>query len=151
MKESLLSSIPKVDENEVGPSVTEFLMDLSRSQRISVAQNLKQTEMFVGGEQDDPFVELEEMDKRDVFENIERTIYDNPMETMVRVQPLAIDNDLFRFQLPILRENVIRPNMIWGAVKDLVGKDLTQVSLPVFINEPLTTLQKTAEMMVFCD
>ena len=51
----------------------------------------------------------------------------------------------------MLRENVIRPNMIWGAVKDLVGKDLTQVSLPVFINEPLTTLQKTAEMMVFSD
>jgi hypothetical protein len=41
--------------------------------------------------------------------------------------------------------------MIWGAVKDLVGKDLTTVSLPVFINEPLTTLQKTAEMMCFCD
>jgi hypothetical protein len=41
--------------------------------------------------------------------------------------------------------------MIWGAVKDLIGKDLTEVSLPVFINEPLTVLQKTAEMMKFSD
>lgn len=30
-----------------------------------------------------------------------------------------------------------------------MGKDLTTVSLPVFINEPLTVLQKAAEMMCF--
>jgi len=41
--------------------------------------------------------------------------------------------------------------MLWQVIKDLVGKDISKISLPVFINEPLTALQKGAEMMCFCD
>ena len=65
-------------------------------------------------------------------------------------QALAIDNDEFRTQLPVLRDSGIKPYMLWQVVKDLIGKDLSKFSLPVFINEPLTTLQKAAEMISFC-
>jgi len=41
--------------------------------------------------------------------------------------------------------------MMWGVFKNLLGKDLTKFSLPVFINEPLSTLQKGAEMVTFAD
>ena len=36
-------------------------------------------------------------------------------------------------------------------IKAVVGKDLSKYSLPVFINEPLTILQKTAEILCFTD
>jgi hypothetical protein len=39
--------------------------------------------------------------------------------------------------------------MCWKLLKDLVGKDLSKFSLPVFLNEPTTILQKSAEMMFF--
>lgn len=65
--------------------------------------------------------------------------------------PLAIDNDVFRMELPVLRDSGIKPSMMWQVVKDLIGKDLSKFSLPVFINEPVTTLQKAAEMICFCE
>jgi len=33
----------------------------------------------------------------------------------------------------------------WQVFKDLVGKDLTRVSMPVYFNEPLSLNQKMAE------
>lgn len=36
-------------------------------------------------------------------------------------------------------------------IKTIMGKDLSRFSLPVFLNEPLTILQKTAEFMLFSD
>ena len=50
------------------------------------------------------------------------------------------DTTNFRISLPVLRANHIRPGMIWSVIKDLVGKDMSKISLPVFINEPLTAL-----------
>ena len=46
----------------------------------------------------------------------------------------------FRTELPVLRDMSIQPAQLWSAIKNLVGKDLTKQSLPVFINEPVTTL-----------
>ena len=36
-------------------------------------------------------------------------------------------------------------------MQTVMGKDLSKFSLPVFLNEPLTILQKTAEFMAFSD
>ena len=36
---------------------------------------------------------------------------------------------------------------IWKILKNFIRKDLTQVSLPVILNEPLSTLQKSAEII----
>ena len=34
---------------------------------------------------------------------------------------------------------------LWSVIKDNVGKDLTRVCLPVYFNEPLSSLQKCCE------
>jgi hypothetical protein len=50
-----------------------------------------------------------------------------------------------------LREGTFTASMIWSTVKESIGSDLTKISLPVFINEPMTVLQKSAEMMCMSD
>ena len=51
-----------------------------------------------------------------------------------------------RDQLPYLKP----PNQkvsIWKVIKNSIGKDLTKLAVPVHFNEPLSMLQKIAEMM----
>ncbi|XP_057524356.1 oxysterol-binding protein-related protein 2A-like isoform X2 [Amaranthus tricolor] len=38
-----------------------------------------------------------------------------------------------------------RPVSLWSMIKDNVGKDLTRVCLPVYFNEPISSLQKCCE------
>lgn len=45
----------------------------------------------------------------------------------------------------------MKASMLWSVFKNLIGKDLSKFSLPVFINEPFTILQKAAEMVVFAN
>ncbi|XP_065029697.1 oxysterol-binding protein-related protein 2A-like isoform X3 [Musa acuminata AAA Group] len=40
---------------------------------------------------------------------------------------------------------------LWSMIKDNVGKDLTRVCLPVFFNEPLSSLQKCFEDLEYSD
>lgn len=39
--------------------------------------------------------------------------------------------------------------MIFKLLKDIIGKDLSKFSMPVFVNEPLSILQKSSEFMFF--
>jgi hypothetical protein len=41
--------------------------------------------------------------------------------------------------------------MIFNLIKQLIGKDLTKITFPVFINEPANVLMKPAEFMFFND
>ena len=43
---------------------------------------------------------------------------------------------------PIEKEKAVS---LWSMIKDNVGKDLTRVCLPVYFNEPLSSLQKCCE------
>lgn len=40
---------------------------------------------------------------------------------------------------------------MWQVLKDLVGKDLTRISMPVYFNEPLSLNQKLAETVEYND
>ena len=40
---------------------------------------------------------------------------------------------------------------LWSIIKECVGKDLTRVCLPVFFNEPLSALQKSAEDLEYAE
>jgi len=40
---------------------------------------------------------------------------------------------------------------VWKIIKDSIGKDLTKIAVPVSFNEPISMLQKTAEMMDYQD
>lgn len=43
---------------------------------------------------------------------------------------------------PVEKENGVS---LWSIIKDNIGKDLTKVCLPVYFNEPLSSLQKCCE------
>jgi hypothetical protein len=45
----------------------------------------------------------------------------------------------------------IKMSMIWKLLKDIVGKDLSKFSMPVFVNEPTSILQKAAEFSFLTD
>lgn len=53
--------------------------------------------MFVGSQKDDPFVELEELDKDEAFEKMQSSMVDNQILSMAKVPSFAIDNDMLRF------------------------------------------------------
>ncbi|KAJ2832413.1 hypothetical protein GGI24_001244, partial [Coemansia furcata] len=40
---------------------------------------------------------------------------------------------------------------LWSVIKGAIGKDLTQISVPVFFNEPTSFLQRFTEDMEYCD
>ena len=40
---------------------------------------------------------------------------------------------------------------LWSILKEVVGKDLTKVCLPVYFNEPLSALQKLAEELEYSE
>lgn len=54
-----------------------------------------------------------------------------------------------RMQLPTREEFRVSLDILYKLLKNLIGKDLTKLSLPVFLNEPLSLSQKTAEMMFY--
>ena len=53
-----------------------------------------------------------------------------------------------RKQLPEPVEEEKRVSL-WSIIKDNVGKDLTRVCLPVYFNEPISSLQKCCEDMEY--
>lgn len=40
---------------------------------------------------------------------------------------------------------------MWALLKDLIGKDLSKISMPIYFNEPLSMLQKIAETFEYTD
>jgi hypothetical protein len=41
----------------------------------------------------------------------------------------------------------VKMSMIFKLLKDIIGKDLSKFSMPVFVNEPTSSLQKVGEFM----
>lgn len=58
-----------------------------------------------------------------------------------------------RFKIPVIMRRRKLPDPVekekgvslWSMIKDNIGKDLTKVCLPVYFNEPLSSLQKCFE------
>lgn len=40
---------------------------------------------------------------------------------------------------------------LWSIIKECIGKDLSRVCLPVYFNEPLSALQKSAEDLEYSE
>ena len=62
-------------------------------------------------------------------------------------EPMVTDVDDIRLSVIGPTGIKIKMSMIWKLLKDIVGKDLSKFSMPVFVNEPTSILQKAAEFM----
>lgn len=40
---------------------------------------------------------------------------------------------------------------LWSIIKECIGRDLSRVCLPVYFNEPVSALQKSAEDLEYCE
>lgn len=54
----------------------------------------------------------------------------------------------YRDEMPYLKDPLDRPS-VWKILKDAVGKDLTKFCVPVYFNEPISMVQKVAEIMEY--
>jgi len=61
------------------------------------------------------------------------------------------DVETLRTRLPVMGQYPLNLSAFISVFKNLVGKDLSKFSLPVFLNEPVTITQKTAEMVMMAD
>lgn len=52
--------------------------------------------------------------------------------------------------LPFKKDPNDRPS-VWKVLKDAVGKDLSKFCVPVYYNEPISMVQKVAEIMEYQD
>ena len=65
-------------------------------------------------------------------------------------KPIDRDDDIFNFLYPNSRKflpssSLGRRLSIWSYIKEFVGKDLTRITLPISMNEPLSLLHKIPE------
>jgi hypothetical protein len=65
--------------------------------------------------------------------------------------PMVTDVDDVRLTVVGPKGIPIKISLIWKLLKDMVGKDLSKFSMPVFINEPTSILQKAGEFMFYTD
>jgi len=53
-----------------------------------------------------------------------------------------------RTVLPFKKDPADKPS-VWKVLKDAVGKDLSRFCVPVYFNEPVSMVQKVAEIMEY--
>lgn len=63
--------------------------------------------------------------------------------------PILADSNLIRVQIPGNTAVKINVSLVLKMLKDLIGKDLSRFSMPVFINEPSSLLMKPAEFSFY--
>ncbi|EAS03629.2 oxysterol-binding protein (macronuclear) [Tetrahymena thermophila SB210] len=61
-----------------------------------------------------------------------------------------IPDEPVRYTLPIEKDPNEKIN-VWSILKDSIGKDLTKFAVPVYLNEPISMLQRLAEQMEYSE
>lgn len=100
-------------------------------------------------------VEVDSDDEDDVFFEAKETLRslnsqkhhpDSPKESEVNMDIVGFDYPKVarRKSLPEPKEKE-KSVSLWSMIKDNIGKDLTKVCLPVYFNEPISSLQRCFE------
>jgi hypothetical protein len=96
----------------------------------------------------------EEMGPDEMFKSIIETksIRKDDSVSLINIEEYAslelckvTDIDEVRLFLPSINDYKITPVMVWKLIKDMIGKDMTKLELPCFINEPTSILERLAE------
>ena len=80
------------------------------------------------------------------FQSIRNLITTNPAFTKFEIP----DGPAKRDRLPVFRDPNIAIN-VWDILKQNLGKDLTKITMPVYLNEPQSMIQKVTEYLHYAD
>lgn len=91
-------------------------------------------------------------DTRDSLKSLTSGRYNPPADCVVPEQG-EVDMELIGFDYPRVQRRKALPDpkekeksvSLWSMIKDNIGKDLTKVCLPVYFNEPISSLQRCFE------
>ena len=72
--------------------------------------------------------------------------YDTANEEEISKNASWSEETEYRLALPAKRTNLFKVSL-WHVLKDMIGKDLTHLSVPILFMEPITMLQKVAECL----
>ena len=89
-------------------------------------------------------------EEEELFEDAKDDIILSQEEIVQKQNYFIVDVHEERETLPHLRSPGLKVSF-WQILKDLIGKDLTKISLPVYFNEPLSLTQKVAECLDYTD
>lgn len=62
----------------------------------------------------------------------------------------VLDSQPVRNRLPILRNPNVKFD-VWGLFKDNIGKDFSKITLPVYLNEPMSGVQRGASFLEYAE
>ena len=103
----------------------------------------------------DSELKLESPKTIEVFENIKLAANIHPFIVKLMStnpayakHPVRDTGSKTRTQLPAFRDPKNKMNM-WAIMKENIGRDLAQIALPVFFNEPMSTLQKIIDFIEY--
>ena len=74
------------------------------------------------------------------FDSIKQLMITNPAFIKYTVR----DGPDVRLQMPVFRDPNVKIN-VWSILKSNIGRDLSKITMPVYLNEPLSMLQKVTE------
>ncbi len=91
-------------------------------------------------------------DTRDSLKSLTSGRYNPPADCVLPEQG-EVDMELIGFDYPRVQRRKALPDpkekeksvSLWSMIKDNIGKDLTKVCLPVYFNEPISSLQRCFE------
>lgn len=83
--------------------------------------------------------------KVELHQLIKRLIDENPVFSQYPVKNPPTN---VRLQMPVLRDPNIKIN-VWAILKENIGKELSKIAMPVYLNEPLSMLQKASEFIEY--
>ena len=86
----------------------------------------------------------EKVEEETQFDSLRQLMSTNPAFTKYPVR----DGPLVRHQMPVFRDPNVKIN-VWSILKSNIGKDLSKITMPVYVNEPLSMLQKVTEYVEY--
>lgn len=146
----------------------EFL-EATTPRRSSVAESITQDGMTFDEDSDGEPVENtpqlvlddgEKMTTDEVFQSmvleqsirkfVDSNTFDNFLEYEEFKHLIPADCEHLRTTIPSTADIKIKPSVLWKLAKECIGKDLSKIAMPVFINEPVSILQKAGEFAYYC-
>ena len=114
-----------MDENETeNTSFDDFEEEKDGENMRDVFQSIIDEKLVTKFDLSEMTVNLDNMDK----------------DSKAYVNALVAEGEQVRTFIPSTSDIKIKPAVIWKLLKEIVGKDLSKFSMPVFINEPCSIL-----------